>query len=529
MPLSDLLLVDQTADLERALATLADLDEVGVDVERADWDRYYRAAALIQIGGAGRVVVVDPMSVTDLQALDAFLQERVSVFHAVENDLEPLISLSVKPTEMRDTAVAAAVLGLPTGLEGLLRDLLGVELSGDKAAMQRANWEARPLTPEMLDYAAGDVADLPQLWDVLAEQLVATGREAWYEQEFAAVLALPSVEDRRKWSRTKGAGRLDRLGRGRLRALWKVREDLGRDTDTAPGRIATDAVLVDLAENPPAAVGELGRRGVRRQAVREFGTALMTALRSVDPNDDEPRTAGRSPSEADRQLIEQLRQVRASRAKKLGIDAGVLCPSRILAPAVLADPATPDDLREALGLRPWQWEQLGAAFCGVVGVEGPGVPPVPEDPEEGQPSSSSEAIGPASSSSEAIGPASSSSEAIGPAMTDQLNPDALHKGLNELPGWEGTSEGISKSFPFADPDQARRFVERISTKADEVDHHPDVEINGADVTLSLVTHSAGGVTQKDLDFAALVESGDPHGDADPDNAAAGRGDERLES
>lgn len=505
MPLSDLILVDQTADLERALVTLADLDEVGVDVERADWDRYYRAAALIQIGGAGRVVVVDPMSVTDLQALDAYLQERVSVFHAVENDLEPLISLSVKPTEIRDTAVAAAVLGLPTGLEGLLRDLLGVELSGDKAAMQRANWEARPLTPQMLDYAAGDVADLPQLWDVLAEQLVETGREAWYEQELAAVLALPSVEDRRKWSRTKGAGRLDRLGRGRLRALWEVREDLGRDTDTAPGRIATDAVLVDLAENPPTAVGELGRRGVRRQAVREFGAALMTALRGVDPTDDEPRPGGRSPSEADRQLIEQLRQVRASRAKKLGIDAGVLCPSRILGPAVLADPATPEDLREALGLRPWQWEQLGAAFCAAVGLEGPGVPPVPEEV-----------------------PASSSTEAIGLVMTDQLNPDALHKGLNELPGWDGSTDGISKSFRFDDPDQARRFVDRISTKADEVDHHPDVEINGAEVTLSLVTHSAGGVTQKDLDFAALVESGDPHGDADPDNAAAGRGDERLD-
>ena len=379
MPLSDLILVDEPAELEPALRSLADLPEVGVDVERADWDRYYRAAALIQIGGAGRVVVVDPLAVTDLQALDAFLQERVSVFHAIENDLEPLVALSVKPREMRDTAVAAAVLGLPTGLEGLLRDLLDVELAGDKSAMQRANWEGRPLTPEMLDYAAGDVADLPALWDVLAEQLAAKDRESWYEQELAAVLAQPPVEDRRNWSRTKGAGRLDRQARGRLRALWEAREELGRDTDTAPGRIATDAVLVDLAENPPAAVGELGRRGLRRQAVREFGATLLTALRGGVAADGEPRS-GRSPSEADRALIEQLRQVRAARAKKLGIEAGVLCPSRILAPAVLADPQTPDALRDALGLRPWQWEQLGAAFCAAVGLEGDDVPPAPPDP-----------------------------------------------------------------------------------------------------------------------------------------------------
>lgn len=113
-------------------------------------------------------------------------------------------------------------------------------------------------------------------------------------------------------------------------------------------------------------------------------------------------------------------------------------------------------------------------------------------------------------------------------MTDHLNPDALFKGLNELPGWEGDKSGISKSFDCGDPDRARAFVDRVSTMADEVNHHPDVEIDGARVTLSLVTHSAGGVTQKDLDFAALVESGAAHGDADPENPEAGRGDDRLE-
>ena len=380
MPLQELVVVDAAHALPAALERIADLDHVGVDVERADWDRYYRAAALIQIGGAGRVVVVDPMATTGLEALHDYLQERVTVFHAVENDLEPIVSLGVKPSDMCDTAVAAAVLGLPTGLEGLLRDLLGVELSGDKAAMQRANWEARPLTDEMLAYAAGDVADLPALWAELAEQLDETGRRDWYDQEFASLLALPSVEDRRKWSRTKGAGRLDSAARARLRQLWEAREELGRDTDTAPGRIASDAVLVDLADKPPSSVNELGRRGVRRQAVREFGGALIDAVTRAATSEPESRGGGRATTDADRQMVDQLRQVRAKRAKVLGIDAGVLCPSRTLGPAVLMDPATPEQLRDGLGLRPWQWEQLGAAFCDVVGLDGPGKPPAPPDP-----------------------------------------------------------------------------------------------------------------------------------------------------
>lgn len=377
MPLSQLTLVDRNGDLAAALDAISDLHAVGVDVERADWDRYYRAAALIQVGGAGRVVVIDPMTLDDLSALDAFLGDRLAVFHAVENDLDPLVALDVAAPQLCDTAIAAAVLGLPTGLEALLKELLGLELAGDKSAMQRADWEARPLTPQMLEYAAGDVADLPQLWEALDEQLTASGRRAWYEQELAALLAMPTVEQRRNWSRTKGAGRLDPRARARLRALWERREALGRDTDTAPGRIASDAVLVDLAETPPDNVSGLGRRGVRRHAIREFGEDLVSAAKQGDTALEEIRERGRPPTDADRQVIDRLRQARAERARSLGIEAGVLCPSRTLAPAVLSDPATPQQLRDALDLRPWQWEQLGALFCELLDLDGPGIPHPP--------------------------------------------------------------------------------------------------------------------------------------------------------
>lgn len=107
-------------------------------------------------------------------------------------------------------------------------------------------------------------------------------------------------------------------------------------------------------------------------------------------------------------------------------------------------------------------------------------------------------------------------------MTDELNPDAIHKALNELPGWSGTKAGISKSYRFDDDQSARSFVERISALADRMDHHPGVTTNGAVVDLTLVTHSAGGVTQKDLDLAAAIDTGEAHGDANRDNPAAGQ-------
>jgi ribonuclease D len=385
MPLQELIFVDDASALPGSLDALSDLTTVGVDVERADWNRYYRAAALVQVGGGGRVAVLDPLGIDSFADLEGFLAERTVVLHAMENDLVPLEALGVAPPQVEDTAIAAALLGLPTGLETLLAEVLGISASGDKQAMQRADWEARPLDDAMLAYAAGDVADLPELWARLWEQLVARARDGWYRQELAAARDLPSVEERRDWSRTKGAGRLDVRAKARLRHLWDAREQLAQRTDTAPGRIASDKVLVDLATSPPAAVSELGRRGVRRQAARDFGSDLLAAIAAADASPLEPErpTGGRVTPEH-RSLADRLRAIRADRAQALGLDAGVLCPSRTLLSAVASEPSTPEGLADALGLLPWQWEQVGAAFCEALELDGEGkpAPPPSTDDEE---------------------------------------------------------------------------------------------------------------------------------------------------
>ena len=373
MPLSGYELVDESGRLETVLHGLTDLRLIGVDVERADWDRYFRAAALIQVGGDGRVVLVDPMTLGDLSALDAFLSETTTVFHAVENDIQPLATLGVTPPHVDDTAIAAAVLGLPTGLGTLLADMLDVELESDKAAMQRADWERRPLTDEMLSYAAEDVADLPALWHELAVRLDDTGRRRWYDAELAARLSEPSPGERRDWRRLKGIGRMDSATLARVQALWETREELARTTNTAPGRIASDKTLVDLAKEPPSTSKQLSRRGMRRQAVREYGEPLMQALSEAPKSvRTEPSDRGRTRrvTDDDRAMVDRLRSLRTARAEDLGIDAGVLCPNRVLMAAVLADPVSPEQLRVALAVRDWQWEQIGPDFLEVFELDG---------------------------------------------------------------------------------------------------------------------------------------------------------------
>lgn len=354
-------LVDEPARLSAALAGLdaGTSAPVGIDVERADAARYHRDAALVQVGVAERCVLLDGVLLDDLAPLGGFLAGRTVILHALENDLEPLAAKGVHPERIADTAVAAALLGLPTGLRALLTEVLDLELDGDKSALQRADWAQRPLTEEMIAYAASDVVYLPALWAQLEHRLATAGRTDWYDQEVAAIRQR-SAQDSRSWTRVKGAGRLDPRQRARLRAVWESREALARDHDIAPNRLVHDEVLRDLATNPPGTEAELVRRSPRRRSLlRRHATTLLAALQDAEHAPPEPRdTNGRRLTDRDRSVHDALRRARTEVAEDLGLEAGVLCPSRPLLSALASDPPDGAALCERAGLRPWQRDLL---------------------------------------------------------------------------------------------------------------------------------------------------------------------------
>lgn len=350
--------VDDVAALAPELGRVRD-DVVGVDVERADSDRYFRRAALIQVGDGAHCVLVDPLAVDDLTPLGEMLAGRTCVLHAVENDVVPLDAAGVTPPEMHDTGVAAALLGLPIGLGPLLEEVLGITLDTDKERYQRADWEARPLSEGMQEYAAGDVFHLPALWRELGGRLEEAGRYAWYEQELAATITNARA-DTRAWTRTKGAGRLDARARAILRELWQEREAIAREHDIAPNRLLHDRTLLSLAEDPAGDARELVRRNQRRTSPLgdHVDRILAAQQRGVDGGAHERPAAGRRMTDEDRAAYDAMRRRRAGIAEDLGLEAGVLCPSRMLWDAVTAEPSDAGQLAAAAGLRPWQAELL---------------------------------------------------------------------------------------------------------------------------------------------------------------------------
>lgn len=350
--------VDRGLQIDDALQEV-DGEIVGVDVERADAHRYFRRAALVQVGIEGRCVLLDGVTLDALPALDDFFAAgRLAVLHAAHNDLEPLAAKQVTPARIADTAVAAAVLGLPTGLGGLLDEVLGLQLDGDKSAYQRADWEQRPLPDAMVDYAAGDVVHLPLLWTELSGRLDATGRRSWYDEELAWTIERNDQETR-SWTRVKGSGRLTPPQRALLRALWEERERITRTHDIAPNYLIHDEVLRELAIDPPRTEQQLVRRSQRRRALlRTHAEALLAAVERGREAEPEPKARSSRWTEDDRALFEALRQRRAQVAEELGVDAGVLCPSQQLWGAIGGDPQDGRELCALAGLRTWQTEVL---------------------------------------------------------------------------------------------------------------------------------------------------------------------------
>lgn len=77
--------------------------------------------------------------------------------------------------------------------------------------------------------------------------------------------------------------------------------------------------------------------------------------------------------------------------------------------------------------------------------------------------------------------------------------------LRSLDGWAIDAKTIRKEFVFPGFPEAVLFVSALVPGAEEADHHPDIDIHYKRVILTYSTHSEGGVTQKDLDGAAMAD------------------------
>jgi 4a-hydroxytetrahydrobiopterin dehydratase len=91
-------------------------------------------------------------------------------------------------------------------------------------------------------------------------------------------------------------------------------------------------------------------------------------------------------------------------------------------------------------------------------------------------------------------------------MAELLTDDQIKTALSgDLAGWRQEGTSIVRSVEAATFAEGIRLVAIVGALADEMNHHPDIDIRWTTITFRLSTHSEGGLTQHDLDLAAAID------------------------
>jgi ribonuclease D len=381
-------------DLAEAVARLAaGTGPVAVDAERASGYRYGQKAYLVQLRrhDAG-TVLIDPIACPDLSGLDAALADVEAVLHAATQDLPCLAEIGYRPRALFDTELAGRLLGYPrVALGTMVEEILGYRLAKEHSA---ADWSIRPLTEEMLRYAALDVEILTDLRDALAAQLEEQDKAEWARQEFAAIAAArPPAPRPDPWRRTSGIHKVrSRRALAVVRELWEARDEIAREADLSPRRVLGDQAIIEAAKTLPATRPQLDAiGGFNARNARRHGAAWMAAVRRARAEDESrlpevtgPPAAGPPPANrwSDRDPAAAARLSAAREAvTAIAADRG-LPVENLLAPDAVRrlsweppDPPSAGAIADALaglGARPWQAEltaaPLGEAFAKAADV-----------------------------------------------------------------------------------------------------------------------------------------------------------------
>jgi 4a-hydroxytetrahydrobiopterin dehydratase len=88
----------------------------------------------------------------------------------------------------------------------------------------------------------------------------------------------------------------------------------------------------------------------------------------------------------------------------------------------------------------------------------------------------------------------------------RLSPDELTAALPGLPLWSGDADGLHRTVELPSFRDAVAAIGSIADVAEEMDHHPDIDLRWRTLHLALVSHSAGGVTELDLELARRIDA-----------------------
>jgi ribonuclease D len=363
--------LDTVPAVERFMAEIAQSRELALDTEGASFHRYVDRIYLLQLSTRAKHAVIDPIPIGTPESRGRMMEDPdvEVVFHDADYDLRLLEQdYGWKVRHIFDTRIAAQLLGYSAfGLAALLERFFGIKL--DKKH-QRADWSMRPLTADMLDYAAQDTLHLLELKDKLQAELERMGRMEWAREEFGLLEGTRWEEEEpgTAFLKLKGARDLSRRELAVLRELVPWRSGVALQMDRATFRVLGNEQLLDVSRVQPRTKEALGKiKGMPRGILEQRGSELLDAVQRglAVPEADLPKfpKAPRWDRDPDFDArVSALKTARDAAAKRMELDPGVLCSRDRLEAVARRNPTSVEEVAEVPELRRWQVKELAPAF-----------------------------------------------------------------------------------------------------------------------------------------------------------------------
>ncbi len=367
-------IITDAAGLARWVETLYREPVIAVDLEADSMHSYREKVCLLQFSTPTETVLVDPLAGIDMAPLRPVMADTKvrKIFHAADYDIRCLFrDFQIEVRGLFDTMIACQFLGEErVGLADILGKYFGVEL--DKQ-YQRADWAKRPLTGEMIRYAAEDTRHLHGLVDLLERRLEEKGRLSWVAEEFELLEQVRHSEsDGPLYLRAKGAGALNPRQLAILEGLLQWRDSEARRRDTPLFKVIGNRALMEIATTAPKGLRALlGIEGISprltdrygKQILDVVGTALELPKENLPVFPRAPRV-NKDPEEKER--LQRLKAWRAEAAVELGMEPGIVINNALLEELSRLQPRQDADLDRAAGMKRWQRQILSEGILGAL-------------------------------------------------------------------------------------------------------------------------------------------------------------------
>ncbi len=333
---------------------------LAVDTESNSLHAYQERVCLIQFSTLDRDIVLDPLPFADLGPLRPIFEDSKieKVFHAAEYDLICLRrDFGFSFVNIFDTMQAGRILGRrQAGLDRLLQDKFDVKAS---KRFQKADWGVRPLSNELLQYAALDTHYLIPLREILKGELEQRGLWELAHEDFlmACDPTLPKVRDESPaWSRFAARRDLSPRDLTVVKELVDWRDDMAARLDRPPFKVLDDDRLIEIARAQPATSADLVELGLGSRQLQHWGTDILAAVqRGTHAPLVQPVRRPR-PSSAYLKRLDKLKAWRKKAAAAMDVESDVVLPRDLL--LELAERGS-KDLHSIMQASPWRLEHFG--------------------------------------------------------------------------------------------------------------------------------------------------------------------------